>query len=134
MEPYHLFDAEARFMDIVWREEPLSSRRLTQLCEKELGWKRTTTYTVLKKLSDRGIVKNEDRQVVSLVKRETILKEESRQVLKRSFQDSLPLFLTSFLGGRRLSGREADELKRLIDAYREENEPEEPQEKGERHD
>lgn len=121
MEGYHLFDAETRFMEIVWREEPLSSRRLTQLCEQELGWKRTTTYTVLKKLSGRGIVKNEGRLVTSLVGRETILKEESRQVLRRSFQDSLPLFITSFLGGRRLSAREADELKRLIDAHREKN-------------
>lgn len=121
MEGYHLFEAETRFMEIVWREEPLSSRRLTQLCEQELGWKRTTTYTVLKKLSGRGIVKNEGRLVTSLVGRETILKEESRQVLRRSFQDSLPLFITSFLGGRRLSAREADELKRLIDAHREKN-------------
>lgn len=119
METYHLFDAEARFMDIVWREEPLSSRRLTELCETELGWKRTTTYTVLKKLSDRGIVKNEDRTVTALVRREAILADESRQVLERSFQGSLPLFLTSFLGGKKLSEKEADELKRLIDAHRE---------------
>ena len=75
----------------------------------------------MKKLSGRGIVKNEGRLVTSLVGRETILKEESRQVLRRSFQDSLPLFITSFLGGRRLSAREADELKRLIDAHREKN-------------
>lgn len=121
-EPYHLFEAESRFMEIVWREEPLSSRSLTELCESELGWKRTTTYTVLKKLSDRGIVQNEDRTVTSLVRREEVLADESRNVLERSFQGSLPLFLTSFLGGRKLSEREADELKKLIDAHKERGE------------
>lgn len=119
MKPYHLFDAEVKFMEIVWREEPLSSRRLTELCEAELGWKRTTTYTVLKRLSDRGIVRNEERTVVSLVEREAVLADESRLVVERSFQGSLPLFLTSFLGGKKLSEQEADELKRLIDAYKE---------------
>ncbi len=119
MEKYHLFEAEARFMEIVWREEPLSSRRLTELCEEELGWKRTTTYTVLKKLSTRGIVQNEDRMVTSLVGREVILADESKQVVDRSFQGSLPLFLTAFLGGKKLTEQEAEELKRLIDAHKE---------------
>jgi len=119
MQTYRLFDAEERFMDIVWREEPLSSRRLTELCEAELGWKRTTTYTVLKKLSERGIVQNRERTVTSLVSREEVLADESRQVLEKSFHGSLPLFLTSFLGGRRLSQQEANELTRLIDEHRE---------------
>ena len=120
MEQYHLFDAESRFMDIVWREEPLSSRRLTELCEEELGWKRTTTYTVLKKLSERGIVRNEKRTVTSLVSREVVLAKESQQVVQRSFQGSLPLFLTAFLGGQKLSASEVDELKKLIDAHKKE--------------
>ena len=121
MEQYHLFEAESRFMDIVWREEPLTSRRLTELCEEEMGWKRTTTYTVLKKLSDRGIVRNEERIVTSLVSRDVILAEESQQVVQRSFQGSLPLFLTAFLGGQKLSEGEAEELKKLIDAHKEED-------------
>ena len=118
MKQYHLFEAENRFMDIVWREEPLTSRRLTELCEVELGWKRTTTYTVLKKLSERGIVRNEERTVTSLVSREAILAGESQQVVQRSFQGSLPLFLTAFLGGKKLTEREAEELKNLIDAHK----------------
>lgn len=118
MKQYHLFEAENRFMDIVWREEPLTSRRLTELCEEELGWKRTTTYTVLKKLSERGIVRNEERTVTSLVSREAILAGESQQVVQRSFQGSLPLFLTAFLGGKKLTEREAEELKNLIDAHK----------------
>lgn len=118
MKQYHLFEAENRFMDIVWREEPLTSRRLTELCEEELGWKRTTTYTVLKKLSERGIVRNEERTVTSLVSREAILAGESQQVVQRSFQGSLPLFLTAFLGGKKLTEREAEELKDLIDAHK----------------
>lgn len=122
MDNGHLFDAEARFMDIVWREEPLSSRRLTQLCEEELGWKRTTTYTVLKKLSEKGFVCNEERMVRSLVPRTQVMEQESRQVLEKNFHGSLPLFLTSFLGGRKLSDREAEELKALIDAHRESEE------------
>lgn len=119
MEKYHLFEAEARFMDIVWREEPLSSRYLTELCEQELGWKRTTTYTVLKKLSERGIVQNADRTVTSLVSQDIVLADESEQVVERSFKGSLPLFLTAFLGGKKLSEHEAEELKRLIDAHKE---------------
>jgi len=118
MEQYHLFEAESRFMDIVWREEPLTSRRLTELCEEELGWKRTTTYTVLKKLSERGIVRNEERTVTSLVSRDVILAGESQQVVKRSFQGSLPLFLTAFLGNQKLTEHEAEELKKLIDAHK----------------
>lgn len=119
MEQYHLFEAEGKFMDIVWREEPLSSRRLTELCEQELGWKRTTTYTVLKKLSERGIVRNEERTVTSLVSRDVILADESTQVVDRTFKGSLPMFLTAFLGGKKLTEKEAEELKRLIDAHKE---------------
>jgi len=121
MEQYHLFEAEARFMDIVWREEPLTTRRLTELCEEEFGWKRTTTYTVLKKLSERNIVRNENRIVTSLVSRQIVLAEESQQVVQRSFQGSLPMFLTAFLGGKKLSAHEAEELKKLIDAHKKEN-------------
>ncbi len=118
MEKYHLFEAESRFMDIVWREEPLTSRRLTELCEKELGWKRTTTYTVLKKLSERGFVRNEERTVTTLISRDVILAEESLKVVERSFKGSLPMFLTAFLGNQKLTEREAEELKRLIDAHK----------------
>ena len=120
MEKYHLFEAEARFMEIVWREEPLSSRQLTELCEDELGWKRTTTYTVLKKLSERGIVRNEERIVTSLVSRDVILAGESQQVVDRSFHGSLPMFLTAVLGGKKLSAQEAEELNKLIDAHKKE--------------
>ena len=120
MEEYALGAIESRFADMVWEEAPLSTAELVKICEEELGWKRTTTYTVLKKLSERGIVRNEERTVTSLVSREVVLAKESQQVVQRSFQGSLPLFLTAFLGGQKLSASEADELKKLIDAHKKE--------------
>ena len=120
MEQNRLGTVEARFADIVWANAPLTSGQLVKLCEQELSWKKSTTYTVLKKLSERGIVRNEERTVTSLVSREVVLAEESQQVVQRSFQGSLPLFLTAFLGGQKLSASEAEELKKLIDAHKKE--------------
>ncbi len=120
MENYKLFDAEMKFMDIVWEQEPLSSRRLTQLCEVRLGWKRTTTYTVLKKLSEKGVVQNVESTVTALVKRAQVQRYESEAVVDRTFGGSLPSFIAAFVSGRKLSEEDAAEIRALIDKAREE--------------
>lgn len=119
MEQYKLFDAEFKFMCILWEAEPLSARGLTVLCQERLGWKRTTTYTVLRKLSDRGILQNVNSQVSSIVKREKVQKYESETVVEKAFNGSLPKFIAAFLDDKTLSAEEAEEMKRLIDRHKE---------------
>lgn len=114
-----LYDAEYRMVNIVWNNEPLPSRTLAELCEKELGWKRSTTYTVLKKLCGRGILKNDATTVTSLVSQSQVQRYEAGAVMEKSFGGSLPRFLTAFLDGKTLSDGEAQEIKRLIDKYKE---------------
>jgi len=112
-----LFDAEMKFVRIVWDNEPLPSRRLVELCDELLGWKKSTTYTVLRKLCERGILRNENSVVTSLVSRDAIQQYESRAVMERAFDDSLPQFITAFMHGKRLSEQDAQELKSLIDQF-----------------
>lgn len=119
MNDLRLAEGEYRFACIVWDNEPLPSGKLVELCREELGWKKSTTYTVLKKLVDRGILRNEDAVVTAAVPKEDVLREESRAVVERTFAGSLPSFLAHFMGGRTISDAEADELKALIDQYRE---------------
>ena len=118
MENYKLFDAEMKFMNIVWSQEPLTTRQLTEACQARLGWKRTTTYTVLKKLSERGIVQNVDSTVTALVKREQVQQYESEAVIDRAFCGSLPSFIAAFVSGRSLSEEDAQEIRDLIDQCR----------------
>jgi BlaI family penicillinase repressor len=115
MEKYKLFDAEYKFVSIIWDNEPINSTELVKLCADKLGWKKSTTYTVLKKLCERGILENRDATVSALVKREDVQRYESRAVLDKTFDGSLPKFLTAFLSGRKLSEQEAEELKRIIE-------------------
>lgn len=119
MEHYKLFDAEFKFMCIVWEAEPMTTRKLTELCLEKLGWKRTTTYTVLRKLSDRGILQSDNSNVTSIVKREQVQKYESEFILEKAFDSSLPKFIAAFLNDKTLSDDEAEEMKRLIDRHKE---------------
>lgn len=119
MENFRLYDGELKFMNIVWDNEPLSSRRLVELCGERLGWKQSTTYTVLKKLALKDLVRNENSVVTALIKREQAQRYESEAVVDRAFGGSLPSFVAAFMGGRGLSDEDAEELHRLIDAYRE---------------
>lgn len=119
MEPLKLCESDYRFMTIIWDGEPLSSRRLVELCQEKLGWKKSTTYTTLKKLCQRGIAANTDTTVTSLVPREQVQAYASERFVEQTFQGSLPGFLVSFLGGKTISEQEAEELKRLIDAHKE---------------
>ena len=115
MEKYKLFDAEFKFVNIIWENEPVNSTELVGLCKARLGWKKSTTYTVLKKLCERGILQNKDAIVTALIQREDVQKYESSTVVEKAFEGSLPKFLTAFLGERKLSEQEAEELKRIIE-------------------
>jgi len=115
MEKYKLFDAEYKFVSIVWDNEPINSTELVKLCAEKLGWKKSTTYTVLKKLCERKVLQNKDATITALVKREDVQRYESKAVLEKTFDGSLPKFLTAFLSGRKLSEQEAEELKRIIE-------------------
>jgi len=115
MEKYKLFDAEYKFVSIIWDNEPINSTELVKLCADKLGWKKSTTYTMLKKLGERDILQNKDAVVTALVKREDVQQYESRAVLEKAFDGSLPKFLTAFLGERKLSEQEAAELMRIIE-------------------
>jgi predicted transcriptional regulator len=116
-----LFDAEYRFACIVWESEPIQSRKLAQLCEEQLGWKRSTTYTVLRKLCEKGILKNEHAIVTALVTKEQIQQYESHEIVEKAFEGSLPKFLTAFLGGKKLKEKEIDKIKKLLDEFGEED-------------
>ena len=110
-----LGNIESKFADIIWENEPLSSRELVQLCWEQLEWKKSTTYTVLRKLCQRDILRNEDATVVAVAKREQVQKFESQQVVERSFGGSLPAFVNAFLSEKKLSREEVEELKKLIE-------------------
>ena len=114
-----LSNADFRLLSIVWDTEPIASPELCKHAEEKLDWKRTTTYTVLKRLCDKNLLKNENTIVTALMSREEIQRTESRQVLERSFNGSLPQFIAAFLDGGKISQPEVDKIKRLIDEYRE---------------
>lgn len=115
MENLKLFDAEYKFMSIVWEHEPVNSTELTRLCLKELGWKKPTTYSMIKKLSERGIMKNESATVTTLIKREQVQKYEADLLLEKVFHGSIPTFITSFLQDKTLSEKEAEAIRKMID-------------------
>ena len=115
MGDYKLFDAEYRLMDVVWEHQPINSTALSRLCLEKLGWKKSTTFNLIRKLGERGILRNEHATVTALVAREQVLREESEAVVERSFGGSLPSFVAAFLSGKRLSHQEAEDLRRLID-------------------
>jgi len=116
MNDYQLADVEAKFADIIWANEPLTSTELVRLCEKQLNWKKSTTYTVLKKLIVRGIFKNDNSIVKSIISKEEFYGRQSRIYVEETF-GSLPKFLTAFFNGKKLSVEEAEEIKRYIDEF-----------------
>jgi len=119
MEQYHLCDSEYRFMQVVWDAAPVGSGRLVELCAERLGWKKSTTYTVLKKLCERGLLKNQNSTVTVLAEKEAVTAEAAGDFVDKAFGGSLPGFLAAFMNGRKLTAEEAEDLKRLIDAHRE---------------
>lgn len=109
---------ETRFADIIWANEPLTTNQLTRLCAEQLEWKRTTTYTVLKKLCDKGLFKTENSVVTSLISKAEFEGMQSEQFVEETFRGSLPAFLTAFGSRKKLSDEEIDELQKIIDAMR----------------
>ena len=109
---------ESRFADLIWSHEPMASRDLIKIAEKELNWKSTTSYTVLKRLCERGIFQLRDKTVTSLISREEFYGMRSEQFVEETFDGSLPAFIAAFGTRKKLSGEEVEELKRLIDGLR----------------
>ena len=112
---------QERFADIVWANEPLSSGELVKICEKELNWKKPTTYTVLRKLCEKGLLKNESGTVSSIVSREAFYSAKSAQIIEDSFEGSLPAFIASFISRKNLTAKEAEEIQTMIDTFKKEN-------------
>ena len=118
MADYKLGEVESIFADIIWDNEPLSSRRLAELALERLDWKRTTTYTILKRLCDRELFRNDGGTVTSLVSREEFYARQSEMFVEETFNGSLPAFLTAFGSRKKLSDSEIDELQKVIDSMR----------------
>lgn len=118
MAEYKLGELESIFADIIWTNEPLPSRRLAELAQEKLHWKRTTTYTVLKRLCDRGLFQNDGGTVTAMVSKEEFYARQSEQFVEDTFQGSLPAFLAAFGSRKKLSESEIDELQKVIDAMR----------------
>lgn len=114
MTDYKLGVVESRFADIIWENEPLSTKELVALCEKELLWKRTTTYTILKKLSEHGIFQMKDKQVTSLISREDYYAARSEMFVEETFQGSLPAFIAAFTKRKALTEQEISEIREMI--------------------
>ncbi len=108
---------EARFADIIWKNAPLTTKELVMLCEKELNWKRTTTYTVLKKLCDRGIFDTTDSVVSVKISKDEFQAIQSEEFVKETFQGSLPAFIAAFTTRKTPSAQELEELKKLIESF-----------------
>ena len=118
METPKVFESEYRFCLILWENEPIKSSELVKLCRERLDWKPTTTYTVIKRLSQRGVLKNENTLVTSLVSRDEVQAAEADELVEKKFDGSLPAFIAAFTRRRRLSSDEIEQMQKMIDAYR----------------
>ena len=113
-----VFESEYRFCLILWEHEPIKSSELVNLCKEQLGWKPTTTYTVIKRLSERGVLKNENTIVSSLVSKDEIQASEINEMVEKTFEGSLPAFVAAFIKHQKISEKEIDEVQKMIDRYR----------------
>ena len=116
-----IHEGEYRFCLIMWEHEPVTAVELVKLCQEQLGWKPTTTYTVIKRLSERGVLKNENTLVTSLVSKDAVQEAELGEFVEKTFEGSLPAFVAAFARGRRLSEKEVRQLQQLIDDSGKEN-------------
>lgn len=117
MDDYKLGIVESRFAEIIWKHEPLHSRELVALCQQELNWKKPTTYTVLRKLCERGIFQNVGGTISSLLSRQEFYARQSEQFVEETFDGSLPAFFAAFTTRKTLSAKEVEEIRRMIDRY-----------------
>ena len=118
MEIPKIHEGEYRFCLIMWEHVPISAAQLAKLCQEQLGWKRTTTYTVIKRLGERGILKNEDGVVTALISKEDAQAYEIDELVEKRFEGSLPAFLTAFTKRQTLTDRDLDEVQQMIDRIR----------------
>ena len=119
MDEMKLGVVEARFADIIWQNEPIASGELVKKCESELCWKKSTTYTVLKKLCERGIFQNEKGIVTSLITKEDFNSHQSEKFVEETFEGSLPAFIAAFTKRKALSKKDMDEIRKMIDSFEE---------------
>ena len=119
METPKIFESEYRFCLILWEHEPINSTRLVDLCKEHLGWSKATTYTVIRRLSERGVVKNENAVVTSLVSKEEAQKSRLDEMVEETFEGSMPAFIAAFSKSKRLSKEEVEQLRQLIDSCEE---------------
>ena len=113
-----IFESEYRFCLILWEHEPIKSSDLVNLCKDQLGWKPTTTYTVIKRLSERGVLRNENTIVSSLVSKDEVQASEINEMVEKTFEGSLPAFIAAFTKHQKISEKEIDEVQKMIDRYR----------------
>lgn len=113
-----VFESEYRFCLILWEHEPIKSSQLVELCKQQLGWKPTTTYTVIKRLSERGVLKNEKTVVTSLVSKDQVQGAQIDEMVEKTFEGSLPAFIAAFTKHQKLSNAEIDAVQQMIDRYR----------------
>lgn len=118
MDTPKIFESEYRFCLILWEHEPVKSSELVKLCREQLGWKPTTTYTVLRRLSDRGVLKNENTVVTSLVSKDEVQAAEIGELVEKKFEGSVPAFFAAFTKRRKISQEEIDEVQKMIDHFR----------------
>ncbi len=119
METPKIFESEYRFCLLLWDNEPVNSTKLAALCREQLGWSKATTYTVIRRLSERGIVKNENAIVTSLISKEEAQKARLEEMVEETFEGSMPAFIAAFSRSRKLTRREVDQLQSLIENFRE---------------
>lgn len=118
MDTPKIFESEYRFCEILWEHEPVTSSELVKLCNEQLEWKKSTTYTVIRRLSERGVIQSENAIVTSLVSKEEALSAESMEVVEKTFSGSLPSFVAAFTRKKQLTKKEIDEIQRIIDSYK----------------
>lgn len=115
---YELGEVQKQFAEIVWEKEPIGSGELVKICDREFGWKKSTTYTVLKKLCEKGLFQNVGGIVTSIVSRTEFYAAISEQFVKDTFEESLPAFIAAFTAGRKLTGKEVEEIQKIIDEFK----------------
>ena len=122
METPKIFESEYRFCLILWEREPINSTKLALICKEQLGWSKATTYTVIRRLAERGVVKNENATVTTLISKEQAQASRLEEMVEETFEGSIPAFLAAFSRSKKLTKQEVAQLKELIDSYGEDSE------------
>lgn len=118
MDTPKVFESEYRFCLILWENEPVKSSKLVELCKEQLGWKPTTTYTIIKRLSERGVLKSENTVVTSLISKDEVQAAELNEMVEKTFEGSLPAFIAAFTKHQKISDKEIDAVQQMIDRFR----------------